>query len=262
MENLKTSNEISLNSYKMFDYEFNTEDNTIQTGSVIIPKENNEKKFHVMYLLHGMGNNREWQNNGILSMMEEDAQRNDKQYIIILPNIMGEDCKNFDDKMRYFRNFYKVLIDELIPYFEGSYDDTSSIAYGDWAHRIIAGISLGAMTSLYCACKVYCDSNKTNAFSFVAAYAPSEFLANGILKTVDKGWLNNKIYVVTGDKSKNRTWLSCGLEDSLKYYTMAYFNLLDAHGTIVNYCWSENGHEWSSFLKQHRMFLDYLAKNI
>lgn len=262
MENFKKSNINSLDSYTMYDYEFNAESNTVQTGSIIIPNNKEGKKFHVMYLLHGMGNNREWQNHGILSMMEEDAQRNGKQYIIILPNIMETGKEDFDTKMRYFRNFYKILMDVLIPYFEGSNDATSNFAYGDWSHRIIAGLSLGAMTSLYCACKVYCDSNKTDAFSFVAAYAPSEFLANGILKTVDKGWLSNKIYVVTGDKSKNRTWLSCGLEDSLKYYTMSYFNLLHAHGTVANYNWSENGHDWNSFLKQHRMFLDYLAKNI
>lgn len=262
MKNFKISNTYSLDSYTMYDYEFNAENNTIQTGSIIIPNDKEGKKFYVMYLLHGMGSNREWQNHNILSIMEEDAQRNGKQYIIILPNVMETGREDFDTKMMYFKNFYRVLMDVLIPCFERSNDITSNFTYGDWSHRIIAGISLGAMTSLYCACKVYCDSNKTDAFSFVAAYAPSEFLANGILKTVDKGWFSSKIYVVTGNQSNNRTWLSCGLGDSLKYYTMAYFDLLNAHGTIVNYNWSENGHDWNSFPKQHRMFLDYLAKNI
>ena len=73
----------------MYDYEFNAENNTIQTGSIIIPNNKEGKKFYVMYLLHGMGSNREWQNHNILSIMEEDARRNGKQYIIILPNVMG-----------------------------------------------------------------------------------------------------------------------------------------------------------------------------
>lgn len=36
MENFKKSNIHSLDSYTMYDYEFNAESNTVQTGSIII----------------------------------------------------------------------------------------------------------------------------------------------------------------------------------------------------------------------------------
>lgn len=46
MENFKKSNIHSLDSYTMYDYEFNAESNTVQTGSIII--SNNHKDVYKM----------------------------------------------------------------------------------------------------------------------------------------------------------------------------------------------------------------------
>ncbi|MGH2563223.1 MAG: alpha/beta hydrolase [Ginsengibacter sp.] len=116
------------------------------------PNYSKDKKYPVLYLLHGIGGDEfEWLNNGHPQVILDNlyAEKRVEPMIVVLPNgrAMKDDHPGgniFDSaKVKAFATFEKDLLDNLIPYIESHYP-----AYADREHRAIAGLSMGGGQSL------------------------------------------------------------------------------------------------------------------
>ena len=105
--------------------------------------ENTDKRYPVLYLQHGHGENETtWVNQGKVNFIFDNliSQGKANEAIIVMCNGM----LTFEKKNEIFLNiteaFEKMLTTEVIPYIEQKYR-----TYGDKKHRAMAGLSMGSM---------------------------------------------------------------------------------------------------------------------
>lgn len=116
------------------------------------PGYSNDKKYPVLYLLHGIGGDKkEWFDQGQPQVILDNLYADGKlePMIVVLPNgrAMKDDRATGNifapDKVQAFATFEKDLINDLIPYVEKNYP-----VIKDREHRAIAGLSMGGGQSL------------------------------------------------------------------------------------------------------------------
>ena len=116
------------------------------------PGYSKDKKYPVLYLLHGIGGDEhEWLNGGHPEVILDNlyAENKIEPMIVVLPNgrAMKDDSAGGNimapDKVQAFATFEKDLINDLIPFIEKTYS-----VYTDKEHRAIAGLSMGGGQSL------------------------------------------------------------------------------------------------------------------
>jgi len=116
------------------------------------PRFSKDKKYPVLYLLHGIGGDeKEWLNGGQPQVILDNlyAEKKIEPMIVVLPN--GRAMKDdravgniFDSvKVQAFSVFEKDLLNDLIPFIEKKYP-----VIKDREHRAIAGLSMGGGQSL------------------------------------------------------------------------------------------------------------------
>lgn len=111
-----------------------------------------EKKYPVLYLLHGIGGDEfEWLNGGHPEIILDNlyAEGKVEPMIVVLPNgrAMKDDSATGNiygaDKVEAFANFENDLLNDLIPFIESKYP-----VIADREHRAIGGLSMGGGQSL------------------------------------------------------------------------------------------------------------------
>ena len=116
------------------------------------PNFSNDKKYPVLYLLHGIGGDEfSWLRNGHPDAIFDNlyAKGMLSEMIVVMPNgrAMKDDRAVGDimahDKVAAFATFENDLLNDLIPFIESNYP-----VYKDAAHRAIAGLSMGGGQSL------------------------------------------------------------------------------------------------------------------
>lgn len=116
------------------------------------PGYSKDKKYPVLYLLHGIGGDeKEWLNGGHPEAILDNlyAEKKVEPMIVVLPNgrAMKDDRATgniFDkDKVEAFATFEKDLLNDLIPFIEKRFP-----VIRDPEHRAIAGLSMGGGQSL------------------------------------------------------------------------------------------------------------------
>jgi endo-1,4-beta-xylanase len=118
----------------------------------IPPGFSKEKKYPVLYLLHGIGGDeKEWLKGGHPQIIFDNlyAENLMVPMIVVMPNgrAMKDDRAKGNimapDKVQAFETFEKDLLNDLIPYIEKKYR-----VIKDREHRAIAGLSMGGGQSL------------------------------------------------------------------------------------------------------------------
>ena len=116
------------------------------------PGYSKDKKYPVLYLLHGIGGDeKEWFKGGNPQVILDNLYADEKaeQMIVVMPNgrAMKDDRATGNimapDKVQAFATFEKDLIKDLIPFIEKNYP-----VIKDQEHRAIAGLSMGGGQSL------------------------------------------------------------------------------------------------------------------
>lgn len=116
------------------------------------PGYSKDKKYPVLYLLHGIGGDKmEWLNGGHPEVILDNlyAEKKVEPMIVIMPNgrAMKDDSATGNimapDKVQAFATFEKDLLTDLIPFVEKNFP-----ALTDREHRAIAGLSMGGGQSL------------------------------------------------------------------------------------------------------------------
>ncbi len=116
------------------------------------PGYSKDKKYPVLYLLHGIGGDeKEWLRGGHPEVIFDNlyADKKMEPMIVVMPNgrAMKDDRATgnvFDgEKVQAFATFEKDLLTDLIPFVENIYP-----VFTDSEHRAIAGLSMGGGQSL------------------------------------------------------------------------------------------------------------------
>lgn len=116
------------------------------------PGFSKNKKYPVLYLLHGIGGDeKEWLNGGSPQVILDNLYSEGKiePMIVVMPNgrAMKDDSATGNimapDKVQAFSTFEKDLLNDLIPFIEKKYSTLK-----DRDHRAIAGLSMGGGQSL------------------------------------------------------------------------------------------------------------------
>lgn len=155
---------------------------TTRNVNIILPAHySTEKKYPVLYLLHGIGGDEnEWLNQGrpVYILGNLVAEGLAKEMITVIPNCRARenDKATTEYSLEHyaaFDNFINDLRDNLMPYMKKNY----SIATGR-ENTAIAGLSMGGRESLYI------GLNMPETFGYIAAFSPGygvfAYTANGV----------------------------------------------------------------------------------
>lgn len=244
---------------KSIQYKSNTTNST-RTANVILPDHyTEEKKYPILYLLHGIGGDQmEWLQGEPDSVVNGLVAKNEaKEMILVLPNVRARQNDVWVPEETYtlehyksFDNFINDLRDDLMPFMEANF----SVAKGR-ENTAIAGLSMGGRESLYIGLSM------PETFSYIGAFCPAPGLLayslNGVtedglftedtLKISDEYNKKTKIMIVSGDSD---TVVSKNPE--------RYHKTLEKNGTEHTYFVQPGGHDFGVW----KVCLEIFAKRV
>ena len=168
------------------------------------PGYSKNKKYPVLYLLHGIGGDeKEWLNGGKPQVILDNlyAENKIEPMIVVMPNgrAMKDDRAGgniFDSaKVQAFTTFEKDLLNDLIPFIEKKYP-----ALTDREHRAIAGLSMGGGQSLNF------GLGNLDKFAWVGGFSSAPNTKRPEELVPDPEAAKNKLKLL---------WISCGDNDGL-----------------------------------------------
>lgn len=203
--------------YTSYDY-FGNYSKITKPANVYLPYGyNSNKKYNVLYLMHGIGGNEnEWgmfhDSSTVKIIMDNLIYYGDiEPFIIVTPN--GRSSKNFANTSSDHNSFYKFgqeLRNDLIPYIEANFSTyaTYNPHYYDKtvarSHRAMAGLSMGGMQTINIGlCESLDIISNFGAFSA----APTTYNASRIVSS-----LNN-----FGNYNINSFYNVCGTSDGIAW---------------------------------------------
>ncbi len=182
------------------------------------PGYSKDKKYPVLYLLHGIGGDEhEWLNGGHPQVILDNlyAENKIEPMIVVMPNgrAMKDDrpIGNIFDSVRVqaFATFEKDLLNDLIPFIDKTFP-----VYTDREHRAIAGLSMGGGQSLNFGLGNLAEFAWVGSFSAAPNTKPPELL----LPNPDEARKKLKLL-----------WISCGDDDGLITFSLRTHNYLLAN---------------------------------
>lgn len=165
------------------------------------PDYSPDKKYPVLYLLHGIGGTeREWADNGAPAAILDNLLADKKivPMIVVMPNGRARSNDraegNVFESAPAFGDFDKDLLGSIIPFVESHY-----FVVADREHRALAGLSMGGGQSLDFGLA------NTDVFAWVGGFssAPNTFPPQKLVSDFDKA------------RSLKLLWVSCGDKDGL-----------------------------------------------
>jgi len=189
------------------------------------PKYDPNKKYSVLYLLHGIGGDEhEWVNGGaplnILDNLYADGKL--QPMIVVMPNGRAQENDRAEGNVYAgapaFENFEGDLLKDLIPFVEKNYS-----VYTDKMHRALAGLSMGGGQSLNFGLA------HMDVFAYVGGFssAPNTRRPEILIPDVSATKANNKLL-----------WMVCGSEDGLMFNSAnlkAFCEKNDVPCTLIKY---------------------------
>jgi len=146
----KVRNGIAHGKIDTLTYMSTTVGNNRRTLIYLPPGYSAQKKYPVLYLLHGIGGDeKEWFNQGAPNVILDNLYAENKltPMIVVLPNGRAQPNDRATGNIYAggpaFANFEGDLLKDLIPYIEASYP-----VLKDREHRALAGLSMGGGQSL------------------------------------------------------------------------------------------------------------------
>jgi enterochelin esterase-like enzyme len=230
-----------------------------QMGVYTPPGYSADKKYPVLYLLHGLGQTYgQWvywcRANDIVDNLIADGKI--KPMIVVFPNgdseqIVGDTSKvNLSGRADGFKGYGKPFEDDLlkdiIPYIDSHY---STLA--DRKHRAIAGLSMGGGQSL----NIGLYNLKTFAYIGGFSSAPNTNMVGGMNKDVE--FVPD---VNAAKKNMKLLWIGCGNKDGLLSVSQKAHQYLKEKGIPHIYHIDSNAHdnfEWDNNLY---LFAQHLYK--
>jgi enterochelin esterase-like enzyme len=215
------------------------------------PAYSKDKKYPVLYLLHGIGGDeKEWYNGGHPEVILDNlyAENKVEPMIVVMPNgrAMKDDRATgniFDpEKVEAFATFEKDLLTDLIPFIEKKYP-----VIKDSEHRAIAGLSMGGGQSLNF------GLGNLDKFAWVGGFSsapntkePEQLLPN----PKDAG------------KKLKLLWISCGDKDGLITFSKRTHDYMVANHVPHIYYVDHGYHDFKVWKNSLYMFSQLLFKPV
>ncbi len=215
------------------------------------PDFKKNKKYPVLYLLHGIGGDEtEWLRGAQPQQIFDNlyAEGKIEPMIVVMPN--GRAMKDdravgniFDSvKVQAFARFEKDLLNDLIPFIEKKYS-----VYTDREHRAIAGLSMGGGQSLNF------GIGNLDKFAWIGGFssAPNTKMPEQLIGNPSE--LTKKIKLL---------WLSCGDNDNLLFISQRTHEFLKKHNVPHIYYIMPGGHDFNVWKTSLYHFVQLLFKPI
>ncbi|WP_207423445.1 alpha/beta hydrolase [Desertivirga brevis] len=215
------------------------------------PGYKKNKKYPVLYLLHGIGGDeKEWFKNGQPQIILDNLyfQKKLSPMIVVLPNgrAMKDDraIGNIygSDKVQAFATFEKDLLNDLIPFVEKKYK-----VFTDRENRAIAGLSMGGGQSLNI------GLGNLDKFAWVAGFssAPNTRNPEELLPKPEEATKNLKLL-----------WISCGDQDNLMRISARMHDYLRNNKVPHIFYVEPGGHDFKVWKNDLYMFSQLLFKPV
>jgi enterochelin esterase-like enzyme len=209
------------------------------------------KKYPVLYLLHGIGGDeKEWLNGAapqnILDNLYADGKA--EPMIVVMPN--GRAMKDdraignmFDpEKVQAFATFEKDLLNDLIPFIEKKYP-----VLKDREHRAIAGLSMGGGQSLNF------GLGNLNQFAWIGGFSSAPNTKKPEELVPDTEALKQKLKLL---------FISCGASDGLLSFSKRTHDYLQQHGVPHIYFIEPGVHDFKVWKNGLYMFSQLIFKPV
>ncbi|MBL8813052.1 MAG: hypothetical protein JNM43_22985 [Planctomycetaceae bacterium] len=212
---------------EMIDYESKTVGTVRKLNVYTPPGYSTDKKYPVLYLLHGIGGDEtEWQRFATPDMLFDNLIADGKAVpmIVVMPNGRAQKndrpVGNVFESAPAFGVFERDLLDDVIPAIESRYS-----VQADREHRAVAGLSMGGGQSLNF------GLGHLDTFAWVGGFssAPNTKKPEELVPDADKAKQQLKLL-----------WLSCGNKDGLiniSQNTQRYLKSKE-----VPHLWNVDGH--------------------
>jgi enterochelin esterase-like enzyme len=215
------------------------------------PGYTKNKKYPVLYLLHGIGGDeKEWLIGASPQVIFDNLYAEGKlaEMIVVMPNgrAMKEDRaigNVFDSlKVQAFSVFEKDLLNDLIPYIEKTFP-----VLKDRENRAIAGLSMGGGQSLNF------GMANLDQFAWVGGFssAPNTKLPEVLVP--DPKIATEKLKLL---------WISCGIDDNLMSFSQRTHEYLVKNKVPHIYYVEPGGHDFNVWKNDLYMFTQFLFKPV
>ncbi|TDD99497.1 alpha/beta hydrolase [Flavobacterium cellulosilyticum] len=232
-------------------YESTTVGSTRKVTIYTPPGFSTNKKYPVLYLLHGIGGDeKEWLNGGSPQIILDNllAEGKIKPMIVVMPN--GRAIKDDSaagnimapEKVQGFANFEKDLLNDLIPFIEKTYPTLT-----DRDNRAIAGLSMGGGQSLNF------GLGNLDTFAWVGGFssAPNTKAPQELVPNPEE------------TKSKLKLlWISCGDADGLLNFSKRTHDYLLKNNVPHVYYIEPGVHDFKVWKNGLYMFSQFLFKPV
>ena len=203
-------------TYTAHDYAGDEHEITKEANVYLPAGYSEDKKYNVLYLLHGIGGNEdEWGMNKstsrVKTIMDNLSYYGDiESFIVVTPNgRAGGSQEDSDSMLNAFYVFGKELRNDLIPYMEShystyaDYDENGYDMAATRDHRAIAGLSMGGMQTINIGL-----GECNDLFSYYGAFsaAPTSNIASKTASIIEKS-----------EYPVNFFYNICGTEDRIAY---------------------------------------------
>ena len=215
------------------------------------PGFSKDKKYPVLYLLHGIGGDeKEWLSGGQPQVILDNlyAEKKIEFMIVVMPN--GRAMKNdrvegnimAPEKVQAFATFEKDLLDDLIPFIEKTYP-----VIKDREHRAIAGLSMGGGQALN-----FGLGNLDN-FAWVGGFsaAPNTKPPEQLVPSPDEARKKLKLL-----------WISCGDDDNLIQFSQRTYDYLVKNDVPHIYYVEPGVHDFKVWKNDLYLFSQFLFKPV
>ena len=212
-------------------------------------KKNIKKRYPVLYLQHGMGEDETgWSKQGHMQHIMDNLIASGEAVPMIVVMESGDikapfrQGQSFAD---YGASFYKVMTGDLIPYI-----DTTFRTLTDRDHRAMAGLSWGGHQTFDL---VMANMDK---FSYMGTFSGAIFGFDA-KKSYDGKLADGEAF----NKQIHYLFMSCGSEEMPRFQTDKTVESLRSCGVKVDFQVSEGtDHEWLTWRRGFRQFVPHLFK--
>ena len=209
-----------------------------------------KQRFPVLYLQHGMGEDETgWSHQGRMQHIMDNLIASGEAVPMIVVMESG-DVKapfrggdNRAGRSEYGGTFYKVMLQDLIPYIDNNFRTLA-----DREHRAMAGLSWGGHQTFDLV------MNHPDTFAWMGAFSGAIFgldldkTYNGAFRRADE--FNSRIHYL---------FLSCGSEENFGTEALTK-NLREAGINVDFYTSPGTHHEWLTWRRSLRQFVPHLFK--
>lgn len=233
--------DINYGEVRDISYFSKTTNNSRPAKIILPPNYNKDKRYPVLYLLHGIGGDEnEWfggNPNEIISNLTYEGKC--KEMIVVIPNIRARNdsvkvAPEFYSVQHFqeFDNFLNDLQYDLMPYIENNYP-----VLPGRDNRAVAGLSMGGRSALHVGIRLISD------FAYIGAFTP----AVGVLPyDMEKGLFTNETLTVPSEYKKSTLIMIVkGSNDGVvKDWPKVYSTTLSKNGVDHIYYITSGGHDF------------------